>query len=126
MRDLIVPVCVLAVASLLAVLVYQNYQRFHKPLLTTKYQAVTLTNGEVFYGRIDHLGSDHPVLRDAFSVRTELDPQTQQPRLALVRRRDGVAGADHLIIPASAIAFVEPVRPDSTIGRLIEQQERQR
>jgi len=44
----------------------------------------------------------------------------------LVKRRDGLTGADHLIIPASAITFVEPVRPDSIVGRLIEQQERQR
>jgi len=126
MRDVVVSVCCLAAVALLAAIVYQNYQRFHKPLLTTKYQAVTMTNGEVFYGRIDHLGTDHPVLRDAFSIRTELDPQTRQSRHVLVKRRDGLTGADHLIIPASAITLVEPVRPDSIVGRLIEQQERQR
>jgi hypothetical protein len=80
-----------------------------------------LVNGDVFYGRIDHLGSDHPVLRDVFMVRTELDPETKQPRYVLLRRKDGISGADHMIFPVTAIAFVEPVLPDSTIGRLIEQ-----
>ena len=126
MRDIVIAACGLAVVALLAVIVYQNYQRFHRPLLTTKYQAVTLTNGDVFYGRIDHLGSDRPVLRDAVSITTEVDSQTQDPRYVLTRRRDSATGADHLIFPAASIAFVEPVQADSIIGRLIEQQAQRR
>jgi hypothetical protein len=118
-----VPIVVLALAMLLmlVVIAYQNHWRFHRPLLTTPHQAVTLTNGSVFYGRIYHLGTDHPVLRDAFSVRQDLDAQAQQPRYVLVKRKDGLTGADHLIFPVTSIAFVEPVHPDSTIGRLIAQ-----
>ena len=82
---------------------------------------MTLTNGTVLYGRIDHLGSDHPVLRDVFSVRLEADPQTQKPQHVLVKRKDGVNGADHVIFPVTSILFVEPVQPDSTTGKLIEQ-----
>ena len=126
MRDIVVAACGLAIVALLAVIVYQTYQRVHQPLLTTQYQAVTLTNGEVFHGRIDHLGSDHPVLRDAVTIRTELDPQTQQLRYVLTSRRDSVTGADHLILPVASIAFVEPVQADSIIGKLIEQQAQRR
>jgi hypothetical protein len=121
MRDAVLAVLGLAIVALLGAIVYQNHHRFHKPLITTPYQAVVLENGNVFYGRIDHLGSDHPVLRDAFSIRRELDPETQQPRYVLVKRKDEVNGADHLIFPVTAIAFIEPVRPDSPIGKLIEQ-----
>lgn len=110
-----------AIAAMLAVAVYQNHRRFHRPLITTPYQAVMLVNGMMFYGRIDHLGSDHPVLRNAFSVRHELEPQTQKPRYVLVRRKDELNGADHMIFPVSSIVFIEPVQADSTIGRLIEQ-----
>ena len=77
-------------------------------------------NGTVLYGRIDHLGSDHPVLRDVFSVRLEADPQTQKQQYMLVKRKDGVNGADHVILPVTSILFVEPVQPDSTTGKLIE------
>ncbi len=121
MKDIVIAACALAIVALLAVIVYKNYQRFHKPLLTTTYQAVTLVNGEVFYGRIDHLGTDLPVLRDAFSIRTEPAAQSQQPQLVIIKRRDSLTGADHLIFPAAAIAFVEPVRADSAVGKLIKE-----
>jgi hypothetical protein len=111
----------LAIVALLAMIVYQNYRRFHRPLLTTAYQAVVLRNGDVFYGRIGHLGTDHPVLRDVFTVRQERDSETGNPRYVVMKRKDGVNGADHMILTVNAIAFVEPVHPDSTIGRLIEQ-----
>ena len=111
----------LAIVVLLAASVYQNYRRFHKPLITTPYQAVVLENGSVFYGRVDHLGTDYPVLRDAFTVQSEPDPITQQPRYVIVKRKDDVNGADHMIFAATAIAFVEPVMPESTIGKLIAQ-----
>jgi hypothetical protein len=120
MREAVLAIIGLAIVALLAAIVYQNHRRFHTPLLTTPYQAVVLANGNVFYGRIDHLGSDHPVLRDVFTVRSEPDPQTQRPRYVVTKRRDGTTGADHLIFPAAAIAFIEPVHPDSTIGKLIE------
>jgi hypothetical protein len=121
MKETAFAVVGLAIVVLLVASVYQNYRRFHKPLITTPYQAVVLENGSVFYGRIDHLGTDFPVLRDAFTVQNEPDPITQQPRYVLVKRKDGVNGADHMIFAATAIAFVEPVMPESTIGKLIAQ-----
>ncbi len=121
MKELVLALVGLAVVALLAAVAYQNYRRFHNPLITTRHQAVVLENGNVFYGRLDHAGSDHPVLRDVFTIRRELDPQTGQPRYILVKRKDEAHGADHIIIPATAIAFIEPVLPDSTIGKLIEQ-----
>jgi hypothetical protein len=126
MRDTVIAVCGLAVVALLAVLVYQNYQRFHKPLLTTTYQAVTLVNGDIFYGRIDHLGTDHPVLRDVFTVRIEQDAQSQKPRYVIAKRVDSMTGADHMMFPATSIVSIEPVRADSQVGQLIAAQRLQR
>jgi len=121
MKETAFAVVGLAIVLLLVASIYQNYRRFHKPLITTTYQAVVLENGSVFYGRIDHLGTDFPVLRDAFTVQSEPDPITHQPRYVLVKRKDGVNGADHMIFAATAIAFVEPVTPESTVGKLISQ-----
>lgn len=109
----------LAIVALLAVRLVQDQRRLHRPLLTTPYQAVTLVDGGVRYGRIDHLGSDHPVLRDAFTVSHETDPATQRAKLTMRRLRDGPTGADHLIFPVSAIVSVEPVASDSPVGTLI-------
>jgi hypothetical protein len=121
MREAVAGLLGLVIAALLAVIVYQNQRRFHTPLITTLYQAVTLANGSVIYGRLDHLGTDYPVLRDAFEVRREIDPQTRQPHYLVVKRSDEANGADHVILPATAIAFIEPVRPDSPVGKLIGQ-----
>jgi hypothetical protein len=120
MKKALLVIAGFAVVAMLAVLVYQNHRRYHRPLLTTPYQAVTLANGTVLYGRIGHLGSDHPVLRDVFSVRLEPDPQTQKQQYVLVKRKDGANGADHVIFPVTSILFIEPVQPDSTTGKLID------
>jgi hypothetical protein len=119
MRNLIFASIGLVLVALLAANSYQNYRRFHRPLLTTQYQAVTLQDGRVFYGRIDHLGSDYPVLWGAFTLRKKSGADNQEPQYSLVRRQDEINGADHMIFPATAIAYVEPVKPDSIVGRLL-------
>ena len=123
MRDAVLALVGIAIVALLALGAFQNYRRFHKPQLTTSYQAVTFVNGQTHFGRIDHLGSDHPVLRDAFSLRTEIDPATGKSTYRLLKRKEEINGADHMIVPAASIVFIEPVRPDSIVGRLIEQSE---
>jgi hypothetical protein len=120
----LVALLALAAVWLLAANLYQDHRRFHRPLLTTAYQRVTLQNGDVFYGRIDHLGTDHPVLRDAMTIRQEKSPSATEPQYVLIRRKDEPHGADHIIFPALSIAFVEPVRPDSPIGQVIAAAER--
>jgi hypothetical protein len=119
MRDLLVAVFALAIVVLLGLDTYLDYRRIHRPQLNTRFQCVTLVDGRIFCGRADHLGSDHPVLRDAFRVQTETPSASDPPRHTLVRMRDGATGADHLIFPSTAISSVEPVRADSVIGRLI-------
>ena len=111
----------LVIALLLAVFVYQDYRRFHKPQLTTSHHAVTLTNGRTYYGRVFHLETDRPVLRDVLSVQQEIDAATQQPKYLIEKLRDTINGADHMILVDASILHVEPVQPDSAIGKLIAQ-----
>ena len=120
MREAVIGVVGLLIFAALATTVHQNQRRFHKPLLTTRYQAVKLIDGTLLYGRIDHLGTDFPVLRDAMTVRALVDPDSGTTRYEVVARKDGAHGADHLILPATAIVYVEPVNTDSTIGRAVE------
>jgi hypothetical protein len=121
MREVILAILGLSIVALLAFNFYQNQRRFHEPLITSPYQRVVLQNGHVYYGRIDHLGTNYPVLRDALRVREEMDPVTREQRYALARRKDEAHAADHMIFPATSIAFVEPVRPDSVIGKLLQE-----
>ena len=121
MRQAILPILGLSIVALVAISVYQNQRRFHAPLITSPYQRVVLQNGHVYYGRIDHLGTNYPVLRGAVSIREEVDPVTREERYVLARRKDEAHAADHMIFPATSIAFVEPVRPDSVIGKLLQE-----
>ena len=119
MRETLVAIFGVLILALLAASIYQSHRRFHTPQITSAYQAVALQNGKVYYGRIAHLGTDYPVLRDPLSIREEVDPSTRERRYVLTRRKDEANGADHMIFPATSIAFVEPVRPDSIIGKVI-------
>lgn len=93
---------------------YMDYRTRHRPLLSTAFQSVTLSNGEVYYGRLHHFGTDHPVLRMAFRV----DPGSDgTPQLRWLR--DEREGADHLIFPRDAIVHVRPVRSESALGRVL-------
>jgi len=121
MKEAVIGVVGLLMVAALAAAVYQNQRRFHKPLLTTPYQAVKLVDGTLLHGRIDHLGTDFPVLRDAMTVRAIVDPASGTTRYEVVARKSDTHGADHLILPATAIVYVEPVHTESTIGRAIEQ-----
>lgn len=119
MREALLPILGVLIVVLLTASVYQNQRRFHTPQITSAYQLVALQNGQVYYGRIAHLGTDYPVLRDPLRIREEIDPATRERRYVLTRRKDEANGADHMIFPATSIAFVEPVRPDSVIGNVI-------
>lgn len=119
MKEAILAAVGFAIVALMAASVYLDHRRFHKPMITTQYHAVVLQGGGTYYGRIDHLGTDYPILRDAFTIRRERDLDTQQPRYVLVKRKDESNGADHMIFPSTSIAFIEPVQPDSMIGKLI-------
>lgn len=119
MKDIILCVVGLMLVLILAASVYQSQRRFHKPLLTTPYQAVTLLNGTVLYGRLDHLGTDHPVLRDAITINRTTDGATGLQAYEAVRLKDGEQGSDHLIFPTSALLMVAPVQPESPMGKLI-------
>src|SRR5262245_25173011 len=113
MTQAVLAVLGFSIVAILAVVAYQNHRRFHRPLLTARYHAVMLVNGTMLYGRMDHLGSDHPVLRDVFSVRQESDSRTQVQQYVLVNHKDERNGADQMIFPVTSIVFIEPVRPDS-------------
>lgn len=118
MIEYLLCVLLLALVLVLSAQLYFDYRRHHRPQLTTPFQSVTLRNGEVYYGRIAHLGTDHPVLRDAMRVRA--DPtSSESATLKAEWIADERDGANHLIFPANAILYVNPVNPNSHTGRAI-------
>ena len=89
--------------------------------LTTPYQAVLLSNGSAYFGKLHDLGTPFPVLTDVYYVQSHEDPQTKQVTSVLVRRGKEWHGPDRMILNANMIVLVEPVNPSSRVAQLIRQ-----
>jgi hypothetical protein len=91
------------------------------PSPTTPYQAVVLTNGQTFFGKLEQGGSSYPVLMDVYYIQNQVNPETKQVTNTLVKRGREAHEPDRMILNAAHVLVVEPVKPDSHIGKLIEE-----
>jgi hypothetical protein len=93
------------------------------PTFNTEYQAVLLTNGQVFFGRLEGLGTAYPVLREVYYVRTVPSPvESTKTTNILVRRGQEWHAPDIMVLNADHIVLVEPVTKDSKVAQLIAEQ----
>ena len=83
------------------------------------YQAVFLDNGAVYFGKLQGLGTDYPVLSNVFYVQSVTNPETKQVSNVLVRRGKEWHAPDHMTLNAHHITFVETVTAGSTVANLI-------
>jgi len=89
------------------------------PRLDTTYQAVVLTNGQVYYGKLQGLGSAYPVMTDVYYVQTGIDPATKQTKSVLLKRGNEWHSPDRVLLSARQILMVEPVTSGSRVAHLI-------
>ena len=110
----------LGVAAILLAVAGWCYVRAHSATtMTTPYQAVLLTNGSAYFGRLEGLGTPFPVLREVYYVQSRPGQDPKQPVNVLVKRGKEWHGPDRMILNASMIVFVEPVNPGSRVSQLI-------
>lgn len=93
--------------------------RHRRPRFTTPYQAVLLTNGSVYFGKLQHYGSRFPVLLDVYYVQSGTNPETKQVTNVLVRRGKELHAPDRMYLNPQQIVLVESVGPNSKIAQLI-------
>jgi len=89
-----------------------------------KYYAILLTNGAVYFGHLEGLGSQFPVLHDVYYVQSAQNPNTKEVSNVLVKRGKEWHGPDRMIIADKSIVFIEPVGPDSKVAQLIAESKR--
>jgi hypothetical protein len=94
-------------------------QRPRSVQFTSPYQAVLLSDGAVFYGKLDGYGTEHPVLNNVFYIVSQQNPETKQVNNVLVRRGKELHGPDRMYLNPRSIVFVEPVGPNSRVAQLI-------
>ncbi|MBP1730599.1 MAG: hypothetical protein H6Q55_1028 [Deltaproteobacteria bacterium] len=85
----------------------------------TEYQAVFLTNGQAFIGKLEGAGKPYPLLKDVFYIQSGVSQETKQVTNVLVKRGKELHGPDFMYINARNILMVEPVAADSQVARLI-------
>jgi len=116
---------VIAASALVLVLVatglFWFFGRNSAVKMTTPYQAVLLSNGSAYFGRLEGLGTPFPVLRDVFYVQSVQDPQKKTVSNILVKRGKEWHAPDRMILNANMIVLVEPVNPSSRVALLIAQ-----
>ena len=112
----------LVAAAALCVIVYQGWHGHRAPELSTPYHAVALTNGQVFFGRIDSLDGDYTVLRDVFYIQSRQNPDTKQVANVLIKRGGEWHAPDRMILNRQHVVLIEPVKEDSQVAKLIAEQ----
>jgi hypothetical protein len=105
---------------LIVVALWMNRSPSAGAVLSTPYQAVYLTSGQVFMGRLEGFPGPYPVLRDSYYFQTQINPDTKQPQASLIRRGKEWHAPQVMVLNATHILFVESVAPDSRVGKLIE------
>lgn len=91
-----------------------------------KWQAVFLTNGQVYFGRLEILSKDYVKLSSIYYLQVQQpvqpQPQTAQPNINLVKLGGELHGPeDEMFIPQDRILFWENLRDDSQVVRVIGQ-----
>ncbi len=89
-----------------------------------KFYAVLLSNGAVYFGKLEGLDSAYPVLHDVYYVQTSTNPETKAVSSVLVKRGKEWHGPDRIILNEKAVIFVEPVGGDSKVSQLIAESKR--
>ncbi len=93
---------------------------------SNKWQAVFLTNGQVYFGHLEEEGRDYVSLNEIYYLRVsqELQPPSDQPQTSinLVKLGDEIHGPeDSMYVPKSQIIFWENMREDSAVVQVINQ-----
>jgi small nuclear ribonucleoprotein (snRNP)-like protein len=108
----------LAIAVALFVQALRGPESFRPAGAVGSLQTVTLSNGQVYFGRLKAVEHASIVLTDVFEGVTTTDPKTQQRNTQLVSRRlSNWHGPLDMAIPVEKILFTETVGPDSAVGK---------
>ena len=115
-----------AVTGIVATVAFAIYitRALRKPdvVFTTPYQAVLLTNGSVYFGKLAGYGTPHPVLTEVYYIVSQTNTETKQVNNVLIRRGHELHAPDRMYLNPNQILFVEPVGTNSQVAQKIAEQ----
>jgi hypothetical protein len=111
----------IAIAASLATLAYQGARAHAAPEMPYPYSAVLMMNGRSYFGRLEGLGTAFPVLREVHYLRSQVNSDTKEVTNTLVKQGQELHAPDAMILNATQIVLIEPVKPGSQIGKSMEE-----
>ena len=117
----------IAVAIFLAALFFTQWWDFTVPMLgRAQYQAVFLTNGQTYFGRYyDRIGAYAKIEDVYYLQQTQGSDPTVAPGTKIVRRGSELhLPASRMLVPKSAVLFVEDLTDGSPIAQFMVQDHR--
>ncbi len=117
------PIGIAVVAFVAAFLLVQWWDLTLPALGGARYQAVFLANGQAYFGRYyDRLGPYAKIEGVYYIQTTKSDDPDKPPESRIVRRGSELHGPqDKVLIPKTAILFIEDLKPESPVARFMEQ-----
>lgn len=120
---------ILVVGSLM--LWQMNEKNTGTPVDTSKYQALFMTNGQVYFGKLSKISSDYAELTNVYYLQVQQDVQpapeqkdTTQPQVSLTKLGNELHGpTDRMFISRDQILFWENLKDDSTVVKAIKDYE---
>lgn len=81
------------------------------------YQAVFLTNGSLYFGKLSGEGTDHPVLREVYYLQAG---QEKNPQAKLIKLGEEIQGPkDELRLNPSQIMYIQDLKDDGQVVKAI-------
>ena len=105
---------------------FTQWWDFTVPAFRSEYQAVFLANGQTYFGRYyDRIGA-YAKIEDVYYIQQVQASATEQPSDArLVRRGAELHSPEsRMLVPKTAILFVEDLKSDSPIAQFMRQDHR--
>lgn len=91
-----------------------------------RYQAVFLSNGQTYFGRyVDRIGT-YVKIEDAYYIQQAAAGEEAKPAESRLIRRGSELHRPHpyVLIPKTAILFVEDLQPNSAVGQFMAKESR--
>jgi hypothetical protein len=127
---LVVAIVIVVIAAIGGWFLWSKSHNSGTDIETGKYQAVFLTNGQVYFGKLRDISPDFLQLSDVYYLQTKSssgssssNPQsstTDQSNVQLIKLGDEVHGPeDQMTITKSQVLFYENIKADGQVGKLI-------
>lgn len=123
LRRVVLIVLIVAVLTLVLTAAWQQRDRLLAGLARgpagaldpDAYQAVFLTGGQVYFGRLSIYGNDYILLSDVFYL-PQQEPQSEANEGQLIKRGNELHGPrEPMIIPVGQVLFIENLKPDAPV-----------